>query len=153
MIHRLKRKNDAYLFDFAAEQLGRPFLRYVIEKDIDAADIAVTFVPRNRTSVARYGYDHAEQLALRIAASVSLEAKPYIQRTGRSIEQKSLSRAERIKNVSGAFVLAKDADVRGKTVFVVDDVITSGASMAECAHVLFEAGAADVVAVSLAATK
>ena len=153
IVHRMKRKNDTFVFDFAAEQLGRPFVRYVIEKDMDVEDIAVTYIPRNKRSVARFGYDHAKILAEKMAGSVSLVSDTLIVRKGRSTEQKRLSRDERIKNVEGAFALAEDANVTGKTVFVVDDVITSGASMAECADVLRKAGAADVIAVSFASTK
>ncbi len=153
IIHRMKRKNDSFVFDFAAEQLSRPFFRYVIEKDLDVGDIAVTYVPRSKRSVAVYGYDHARVLAEKMAALASLEAKPFIVRKGKSTEQKQLSKAERIENVKGAFGAAKDIDIRGKTVFVVDDVITSGASMAECAEILRSFGAGDVVALCVASTK
>lgn len=153
MIHRMKRKNDTYLFDFVSEQLGRPLLRYVIEKDIDADSVVITYVPRNSASVAKYGYDHAYLIAERIASSVSLEVSSVIERVKRSTEQKRLSRAQRLENVKGVFELIPDTDMSDKTVFIIDDVVTSGASMAQCAKVLYEAGARDVVAVSVVATK
>lgn len=153
IVYALKRKNDAFVFAFAAEQLSRPFLKYVTEKNIDADDVVITYVPRLPRQVKRYGYDQAKILASLVAGGVSLEACELIERVGKSREQKELTKAERVANVAGAFAAASDADLRGKTVFIVDDVVTSGASMAACAEVLREMGADDIVALSLASTK
>ena len=153
LIYSMKRKNDELVFSFVSEQLSRPLLKYAIDSEIGPDDIVITYIPRSRRQIRLHGYDHAKKLASLMAATVSLEAKTLILRAGKSTEQKYLTRAERIENVRGVFAFAKDADVRGKTVFVVDDVITSGASMSECASVLFENGATEVVAISLASAK
>ena len=153
LIHSMKRNNDELVFAFVSEQLTRPLLKYVIDRDIDMGRAVITYVPRSRRQIKRYGYDHAEKLASLIAKTLSLEAESLIVRIGKSTEQKYLNRSERVANVRGTFSLRDDSDVRGKIVFIVDDVITSGASMVECASVLLENGAADIVAVSLAATK
>lgn len=153
LVHTMKYKNDAYVFSFAAEQLGRAFLRYVVEKDIDAGDIVMTYVPRLDRSVKKYGYDHAKLLASIIAKSVSLEAAKLIKRVGKSTEQKYLTKSERVANVEGVFEAESAVDLKGKTVFLVDDVVTSGASMGACAKILRESGAENVVALSFAATK
>lgn len=153
IIYDLKRKNDAFVFAFAAEQLGRPFLKYVTEKNVDADDVVITYVPRLPRQVKKYGYDQAKVLASLLAGGVSLEARELIKRVGKSREQKNLTKTERVANVAGAFAAASDADLRGKTVFLVDDVVTSGASMAACAEVLRGMGADDIVALSIASTK
>jgi competence protein ComFC len=61
-----------------------------------------------------------------------------------------LTGAERVKNVEGAFSLRKASDVADRSVVLVDDVFTTGATMNECALVLKKAGAARVTALTLA---
>ncbi len=58
---------------------------------------------------------------------------------------------ERFANVAGAFVAAEGLDLMGKRVLLVDDVITTGATVCACAQALYYAGAEDVFAVSFAA--
>ncbi|KKT35597.1 MAG: Amidophosphoribosyltransferase family protein [Parcubacteria group bacterium GW2011_GWA2_44_12] len=58
--------------------------------------------------------------------------------------QTGLTKGARAKNIAGCFQVLRPADVRGRTILLVDDVVTTGATMKECARVLFEAGARDV---------
>jgi predicted amidophosphoribosyltransferase len=55
-----------------------------------------------------------------------------------------------MRNVSGAFALRKSSDARGKKVILVDDVMTTGSTMKECARILKEGGAAEVHGLTLA---
>ena len=153
LIHSMKRNNDELVFGFVSEQLARPLVKYVVDNEIDLERVIITYVPRSRRQIIRYGYDHAEKLATLVARALSLEAQPLLVRVGKSTEQKYLKRSERIANVRGAFAPEDNIDVRAKIIFIVDDVITSGASMIECASVLYDCGAAGVVAVSLASAK
>ena len=54
------------------------------------------------------------------------------------------SRKERLENVSGAFVLNPKSDIRGKTIVLIDDVVTTGATAKACAGVLLKGGAKEV---------
>ena len=62
--------------------------------------------------------------------------------------QKSLDSAERRKNAD--FYLVNDIDLKGKTVIIIDDIITSGSSMANAAALVRSLGSKDIVAASLA---
>jgi predicted amidophosphoribosyltransferase len=64
--------------------------------------------------------------------------------------QVELNGEERVRNVAGAFALRRPAEVVSRKIVLVDDVFTSGATMNECASVLKEAGAAQVIACTLA---
>lgn len=66
--------------------------------------------------------------------------------------QVELSGEERIKNVAGAFDLVRPHEVEGRRVLLVDDVLTTGATMNECASVLKQAGAEFVACLTLART-
>ena len=74
-------------------------------------------------------------------------------RPGRAkTEQKLLNARGRAANVRGALRLGRFADVRGMRILLLDDVVTSGATLGECVRVLTAAGAAEVHCVSLAQT-
>jgi predicted amidophosphoribosyltransferase len=64
--------------------------------------------------------------------------------------QTALDRAERIENLHNAFRLRKKADVQALRVLLVDDVLTTGATLSECARVLKRAGAVSVYAATVA---
>ncbi|CAA6603724.1 putative phosphoribosyl transferase [Rhodospirillaceae bacterium LM-1] len=73
-------------------------------------------------------------------------------RTRRTQSQGHLHRTQRFGNVSGAFAVRprQRAGIQGKTVLLIDDVLTSGATAAECSRVLLKAGAAQVDVLSIA---
>ena len=60
-------------------------------------------------------------------------------------------REERLRNLTGAFTVEQIETIQQKTILLVDDVLTTGATLAECAATLLEAGAAQVCIASLAA--
>lgn len=71
-------------------------------------------------------------------------------KTRQAPPQAGLRAAERERNVVGAYAVRRPSKVRGRTLVLVDDVTTTGATIRECARVLKEAGARDVRAVTLA---
>ncbi len=75
-----------------------------------------------------------------------------LKRTRYTTPQMRLARAERLKNVRNAFAVPDAASVNGKHVLLVDDVVTTGATVAACAATLKKAGAASVHVLALART-
>ena len=61
--------------------------------------------------------------------------------------------AERRANVLGVYETVHPEEIRGKRFLLIDDVLTTGSTLAECARVLREAGAADVLCLTLAMTR
>jgi ComF family protein len=64
--------------------------------------------------------------------------------------QAGLTRRERRRNVSGAFAVAKSAEIRGKAILLIDDVFTTGATLNECAKILRQSGAARIAVLTVA---
>ncbi len=97
------------------------------------------------------GYNQAQELSRRLARRLHLPlADTRVQRVGEAVPQSTLPWKERARNIRGAFRAI--GELRGLHVAVVDDVMTTGATLAEMARVLREAGAARVTNWVLART-
>jgi ComF family protein len=107
-------------------------------------------VPLHRARERERGFNQAALLADLLSAEMSILAKPVLQRVRYTTTQTAFDRAERMENLRGAFRLRKHADVRGLRVLLIDDVLTTGSTVSECARVLKDAGASSVHAVTAA---
>ncbi len=109
-------------------------------------------VPLHRTRMAERGYNQAEAIARGIAAR--REATMIVralQRTRPTPTQTHLSISERIENVRGAFALARHAGtIEGKHALIVDDVMTTGSTLASVAETLLEAKPKSISILTLA---
>jgi ComF family protein len=106
----------------------------------------VTFIPPDRERMLRRGHHPAESLARELARSWGLDTAALLQRTRRVRPQRGLPRAERRRNVSGAF----EARPPPASVLLVDDVYTTGATAHAAASALRRAGARRVEVVTFA---
>ncbi len=115
-----------------------------------ASDGAIVVpVPLHWRRRLRRGYDHAWLLALHACASAGIAPpRSVLRRVRGSPPQSSLPAAKRWDNVRGAFEVR--CDVKGRSIVLVDDVVTTGATLAEVVARVHEAGARRVTAVALA---
>jgi ComF family protein len=104
------------------------------------------------------GFNQAESIArsfmqFQSSSSIQLDTSILV-RTRETASQTGLTRHQRRANVRGAFAVVKPAKVKGRSVLVVDDVMTTGTTAGECARVLRRAGAKEVFVATVArATK
>ncbi|MGH7011073.1 MAG: ComF family protein [Caulobacteraceae bacterium] len=112
---------------------------------------AVVPVPLHRSRLFARRYNQAAEIARPLARSASI---PYLadalRRERATPSQGGRSRSGRRRNVSGAFTAARADRIRGRRLLLVDDVITTGATIEACARALKAAGAARVDAVAIA---
>ena len=112
----------------------------------------VTWTPCSRRRRWTRGFDQAELLAEALARELDLEARPTLEKfRHRPPQSKTKTAAKRRANVQGAYRLLPGADVRGRTVLVVDDILTTGATLGECGRILRQAGAKALYAAVIAA--
>jgi predicted amidophosphoribosyltransferase len=104
----------------------------------------LVWVPGRRADMRRRGFDHAELLARTVAGELGLPARPVMTRLGRTPDQACLSRTARRRNLVGAF----GARPCSGPVVLVDDVVTTGATVDVCARALLAAGASSVEALA-----
>ena len=112
---------------------------------------ALTWAPLSRKRMRERGFDQSELLARAVGEGLSLPVLPTLEKVRHTGPQSDLTEASaRRANALGAYRLRPEADVRGKRLLLVDDVVTSGATLSECTRVLLEGGAEKVWCVTLA---
>ena len=107
-------------------------------------------VPLHPTRERERGFNQAALLAELLNAKMSIQMRPTLERVRYTTTQTAFDRAERMENLHGAFRLRKNMDVRGLRVLLIDDVLTTGSTLSECARVLKKAGAISVHAATAA---
>jgi competence protein ComFC len=107
-------------------------------------------VPLHPARERERGFNQATLLAELASAQMSLQARPLLERTRYTTTQTAFDRAERMENLHGAFRLRKGEKMRKLRVLLIDDVLTTGSTLSECARVLKKAGAISVHAATAA---
>lgn len=109
----------------------------------------VTSVPLHKKDLRARGFDQAQGLAQALAERLGLPYASVLTKLTHTLPQKELSAIRRRGNLLGVFDVT--AEVEGRTVLLVDDVITTGTTLNECAKMLKIFGAEEVYAVTAAA--
>ncbi len=148
IIYRLKRKNAADL----QKLLARECAALVREEVRGGEETLIAYPPRAESAVREYGFDQARILASEISKTMGLALAEIFCRGENGKAQKTLTAKEREENAKHAYFLAEDADVSGKTVVIIDDVVTSGSTAARLAALAKGGGAKRIVLVSVAKT-
>ena len=143
-LHRLKYRRDLGLGEALAHQMAE----YVNDLRWEA-DMLVP-VPLGRSRLRERGYNQAGLISWPLAFSLGIpHASRALERTRETRSQVGLTRVERHDNVRDAF-RSRPGEVADKTILVVDDVATTGATLSSCAAALYAAGARDVLALTVA---
>ena len=124
------------------------------EREVDFARYdAIVPVPLHRVRQRERGFNQAGELVRCLKERIpGLVVRNGLVRVRPTPQQTRLTAAERRRNLPGAFALARDADFHKKTVLLVDDVITTGATAEECARTLRKGGAETVDVFAVART-
>ena len=123
-----------------------------IEDNAIYAD-AATWSPLSKRRLRERGYDQARLLAEGAAEYMEIPCLPLLKKCRHNAAQSGTKSAEeRRRNVRGVYSYAGTAPLDGITVLLVDDIITTGSTLDECAGVLRRAGAAKILALTLACT-
>jgi ComF family protein len=146
-------RDAIHAFKFEGKRaLARPLAALVLEQAGGGfgRDVPVLVpVPLARAREQERGFNQAALVAERLAAGLGLPVRPgWLARARATAPQSDLGAAERRANVRGAFTAARA--VAGRSVIVVDDVLTTGATAAECARAMRAAGAARVGVLTVA---
>jgi len=111
----------------------------------------IVHVPVHPARLRERGFDQSELLAREISRTTGIEAIPALMRLRETgVQARAMSAAERTANVRGAFQVSDPAQIRRAKVLLIDDVLTTGATLTEAARALRRAGAGNIYALTLA---
>jgi ComF family protein len=142
-------------YKFSGQQwLGEVFGEYIAEAVRESAVgvfDAVTWAPLGKKRLRTRGYDQAKILAQTVGRELGLEVLPSLRKARETRANSSLSggKSARRENVDGVYETL--AGIEGKRLLLVDDILTTGATMAECARTLLLGGAESVFGAAFAA--
>ena len=147
-LHDIKYAGERRLAEPLGVAVARRWARVGIGTDV------VVPVPVHAERERRRGYDQAALIAAVAARELGLPLARPLERARSTVAQFELGRDERAANVAGAFRVRRDGAaldaVHGRWILLVDDVVTTGATLAACAAALEAAGARAVSAVAVA---
>ena len=145
-IHRYKFGGARHYADVYGRLLAMRILR-----DLPEAEV-ITWVPVSRKRKRERGYDQVELLAEAVSAELSIPCEALLEKFRDNRANSGLKTpAERRANVLGVYKVPEGAQIRGKRVLLLDDIVTTGATASECARVLLTAGAKEVLFAAVAA--
>jgi len=142
-----------YKFRDAAQYAGYYgiLLAECIKECPDTEYDIITWVPLSAKRERKRGYDQAKLLAQAAAAELSKPVTEILQKKHDVQAQSELGdKPERKANITGAYKVIDQEFVAGKQILLIDDVITTGSTLDECAKVLIDAGASRVICATLA---
>ena len=135
-------------------QRARVFARYLAQASAEqfpGGFDTVTFVPVSLWRNYRRGYDQAQLLAEEAAKLWGVSAVPVLRKIRNNRPQSTVkTSAERRANVLDAYTVPHPELAKGRRFLLIDDVLTTGSTMAACARCLMDAGAESVVCAVLA---
>lgn len=153
IVYRIKDHADRNAVNFLAEELLPAVQDCMDRAEWKEKSFFLTYLPRRSDVVLKGGNDQAKALAAALAGRLELPLIPLIGRHRKSrAPQKFLTPAKRLSNAKGAFYLREKVQsaAAGKIAILVDDIVTSGASMAVGVRLLRRAGAKDFLTVAVA---
>lgn len=127
-----------------------PFMAKCIDENQISCDI-ITWVPLSRKRLRQRGYDQARLLAAELSKKAGIECCRLLKKTRNNPAQSGTGGAEKRRaNVSGVYTALSPEKITGKSILIVDDIVTTGATLSECGRMLLSAGAKEVKAVTVA---
>ena len=151
-------KNAVLSFKFGGK-IGnfRPFgvmMSLAVKKQFSGVPFDyITYIPSRLKRMKQRGFCPPELLAEELSHQLSLPYIGTLKKIRDTRHQSTLSIKERRTNLKDAFICTKPEQVSGKTILLVDDVVTTGSSLKECAKTLRRAGAKKVYCVTFARTE
>lgn len=136
-----------------AKGYGRMLAMKIQRQWEDQFDL-ITWVPVSRRRKLRRGYDQVELLASAVCAELEIEPVSCLRKVRHNPPQSGITgQAQRRANVLGVYEPVEPERFAGKRILLLDDIITTGATLSECARVLLTAGAAEVHCAAIAAVR
>ncbi len=151
IIYKIKRQKSTICLEFLAAELERSLKNLIADTDSDPSLLRLTYFPRSKRSERECGTDQGKELARALARRTSIPFDPIIRRYPHmNTQQKTLSHEGRRRNALASYYLDPKGDPVGKIYVLVDDIVTTGSTMAAGVRLLRDAGASAVYCLAVA---
>lgn len=152
-INTLKYCNDINAYGIYGGVLKKLILSFKYEKNFTAGRVVsdlliefikennlefdiICYVPMTKKSIKNRGFNQCKIIANSISDSLDIPISNCLIKVKDTKEQKFLSKEERQKNIINVFDIKNNFDIKNKTVLLIDDVFTTGATLLECRKIL-----------------
>lgn len=154
LIYTLKHSAEDTAARICARHLSIAFLQWRATASDASQTWVFTYPPRSAENLEQYGFDQSARLAQMCAANCNGKFMRYFQRKNAALQtqQKFLHAEQRRENVERTLFLRQSAKVRDQNIVLIDDILTTGSTVAHCASLLLKNGAAQVVVLSVLKT-
>lgn len=143
-LHEIKYQNNVFL----AHQLGEVFGKSLVASPFFSKLDMIIPVALHKTKLKKRGYNQSERIAQPIASALKIPMYSNVLfRTHNTESQTKKHRMERWQNMEGKFEVKDKAMIAGKHILLIDDVVTTGATLEASAQVLIDSGAKVSIAV------
>ena len=150
-LRNLKKHPRQRVLECLASEMSTVLKKHIEkEEKWPVSHTVIVHIPRAGRKIRLLGFDHAELLARRVSQLTGIPYLPLLRRARDGSEQKKLTQRARQENLKNAFSIKESP--RGLGVILVDDVVTTGAGMAEATRLLRRNGALRVLCLSAALT-
>ena len=149
MIYALKHRADRRVVDRLSLDLAKAVKKHC---DTENGNFLVTYAPRSGKAKREHGFDHMEYLARATAARLGIPCACLLARQGGGEQKKQGTEQARRRNMKDAYRYIGKAELAGKHILLLDDLMTSGATLKAAARTLRYAGAKRITAAVLAVT-
>lgn len=123
-----------------AKQLAFPLVQSIIECYQTSNFDIITCVPMHKKRLKKRGYNQAELLAKECAEIMNIPYCDTLEKHRENLEQHSIKASQRADNVKGVYRIIDKELVENKNILIIDDIITTGNTLGECARILTKSG-------------
>ncbi len=143
-IQQLKYYDKRFIADIFGEKLANLYRKNYFNAD------CLCFIPMTKKAKKKRGYNQSELIAKGLSKHIGVPVTELVRKEKETNRQAKLSREERLKNLKGSFKPHSNKEINGKTIVLIDDVLTTGATSEAVAEVLKKKGAKAVYLLTVA---
>lgn len=147
LLHLLKYRNKPEI----GEELGRLYGLSLAQNGFSGLWDVLVAVPLHPLKKSRRGFNQSECFARGLSQSLGIPVQELLERRKNTDTQTNKSRLERLNNVERVFVMQEGVHASGLRILLVDDILTTGATLCAAAQTLLEGGAKHVDLATIAA--
>ena len=144
LIQRFKYNDAKYIADYFAKEISNVYFKYYFATDF------LTFVPMTKKAQRTRGYNQGELIVNSLSKIVNVPIFYGVEKVKNTVRQAKLGRTDRLKNLENSFKVIDKKSIKDKSITIIDDVTTTGATIETLAKALLKSGAKEIKYITIA---